>query len=431
MQGKVCFVAAAAALALTTPRAFANGRYPNADMLLVDPSEPRHLVLRATFGTLVSTDQGNRWYWICEESIGYTGDPVVTVLASGVLMHAFLGNITVSTADACSFERVPFVAEGRNAIDITLDPVDRSHAWVLASGLNMQRQASLIEVSTDAATPLTAADDFVPSTVEISQSRPERMYVVGFDVSFQSTLLVSDDRGQSWSVRPIQPYAALPMYLSAVDPVDPDTLYIRVDGGTADHLLVSRDAGQSFVEVLTIEAEMLGFALSPDGTRVAAGGPDGGLWVANTADFVFAPAAPIVSLRCLTWAHNGLYACAQESLDGWTLAVSADSGQTFTPLWHVQDLEPLRCEASTPVESVCPRSWLDISAQIGADLVPDGVPNSMARAPEPAKANSSCAAAPVYLGPRRDAATITLSALMLAAMGRVRLRRRLPSGAGS
>ena len=69
------------------------------------------------------------------------------------------------------------------------------------------------------------------------------MYVVGFDGDFRSTLLISDDRGQSWSPRPIHPYPELPMYLSAVDPVDPDTLYIRVDGGSSDHLIVSRDCG--------------------------------------------------------------------------------------------------------------------------------------------------------------------------------------------
>jgi photosystem II stability/assembly factor-like uncharacterized protein len=367
----------AGAMSLLSASAFANGRYPNADMLIVDPGDPNHLVLRATFGTLVSNDQGQHWSWICEDAVGYTGlrDPAITVLADGSLLHAFLGNIVLSAAQGCSFAPVPFNPEGRFAIDVTLDPADPSHAWVLASGLLGRRQASLLEVSDSASPPRLVAEDFVPYTIEVARSRPQRIYVVGFNGRFESTLLVSDDRGESWQARPIALYSALPMYLSAVAPADPETLYVRVDDGTSDHLLVSRDGGLSFVEVLTIPTEMLGFALSPDGSQVAAGGPDVRLQVASTTDFSFAPAADIKSLRCLTWAETGLFACAQESLDNWTLARSTDDGQSFSPLWHVQDLVPLECDASTTTGSMCPRAWLEVSSQIGAELVPsDGPP---------------------------------------------------------
>jgi photosystem II stability/assembly factor-like uncharacterized protein len=366
----------AGAISLISAPAHANGRYPNADMLVVDPGDPNHLVLRATFGTLVSSDQGQHWSWICEEAVGYVGlrDPAITVLADGSLLHAFLGNIVLSAAQGCSFVPVPFNPEGRAAIDVTLDPADPSHAWVLASGLLGRRQASLLDVSDSASPPRVVAEDFVPYTIEVARSRPQRIYVVGFDARFESTLLVSDDRGESWQARPIALYSALPMYLSAVAPADPDTLYVRVDDGRSDHLLVSRDAGLSFFEVLTIPTDMLGFALSPDGSRLAAGGPEVRLQVASTTDFAFAPAADIKSLRCLTWAEAGLFACAQESEDNWTLARSSDSGQSFTPLWHVQDLVPLECDGSTSTGSACPRVWLDVSAQIGADLVPSDDP---------------------------------------------------------
>jgi hypothetical protein len=233
-----------------------------------------------------------------------------------------------------------------------------------------RRQASLLEVNASGATPVVVAEDFVPSTIEVARSRPERMYVVGFDGAFQSTLLASDNRGQTWAARPISPYGTLPMYLSAIDPNNPDVLYVRVDDGISDHLLVSRDGGQSFADVLTISGDMLGFALSPDGSKVAAGGPGAGLFVASSADLQFNPAAAVGSLRCLTWASAGLFACAQESIDGWTVAASTDDGQSFEPLWHVQDLVPLECDGSSSVGQVCPRAWLDVSAQIGAELVP-------------------------------------------------------------
>jgi len=361
----------AASLSLSSATALANGRYPNADMLVVDPGNPSHLVLRATFGTLVSNDAGQNWSWICEGAIGYTdGDPAITVLSGGRMLHAFLGSIVVSGAEGCSFGPVPFSAEGRFAIDATLDPADPSRAWVLASGANRERQASVLEVNGTSAVLRVVAEDFIPSTIEAARSRPQRLYVVGYNARFESTLLVSDDRGDSWEARPIALYPTLPMFISAVDPANPDVLYVRVNDGLSDHLIVSRDAGVTFVEVLTIPTDMLGFALSPDGSRVAAGGPDVPLHVASTTDFAFAPAADVASLRCLTWAEQGLFACAQESLDNWTLARSTDSGQSFTPLWHVQDLVPLECDASTSTGSTCPRVWLDVSAQIGAELVP-------------------------------------------------------------
>lgn len=416
---------AAASVGLVGAPALANGRYPNADMLIVEPGNPSHLVLRATFGTLVSGDQGRSWSWVCEEAIGYTGDPAMTVLSGGSLLHAFLGNITLSGAQGCSYGAVPFSAEGRFAVDVTLDPANPSRAWVLASGVSGRRQASLLEITADTpATPRVVAEDFIPSTIEVARSRPERIYVVGFDARFESTLLVSDDRGATWQPRPVSPYSTLPMYISAVAPDDPDELYLRVDDGTSDHLIVSRDGGLTFADVLTIPTDMLGFALSPDGSSVAAGGPGVALQVASTADFAFRDAASLQSLRCLTWAEQGLFACAQESLDGWTLARSSDGGASFEPLWHVQDLVPLECDASTSAGAVCPRAWLDVSAQIGAELVPTrgGAPAARpppAAAPAPTKADSCAVSASQRARPGAFGA---LCAVLAVALSRRRLR---------
>jgi hypothetical protein len=415
----VCVVAGCA---LFSAPALANGRYPAADMLVADPGDPSHLVLRATFGTLVSRNAGQSWSWVCEEAIGYTGDPALTVLAGGRMLHAFLGSITLSSEDACSYELLSFDAEGRAAVDVTLDAADPAHAWVLATGFMGRRQASVLDASASGTSLAAAVEDFVPGTLEVARSRPERIYVVGFDGSFQSTLLVSDDRGQSFVPRPITPYAALPMYLSAIDPNDPDTLYVRVDDGNSDHLLVSRDGGRLFTDVLTVATDMLGFALSPDGALVAAGGPGDGLYVASTSDLQFTRAAQIQSIRCLTWTERGLFACAQESLDQWTLALSSDLGQSFVPLWHVQDLEPLRCASGSPVDAACQRTWLEIASRIGADLVP----GQEDPAPAPRAPSSSCALRAAPGVGFSSAAPVLAAAAALLSMRRRSWARRGP-----
>src|SRR3954462_11155284 len=43
--------------------ALANGRYPAASQLVVDPNDPKHLVVSATFGFLDSRDDGKTFNW--------------------------------------------------------------------------------------------------------------------------------------------------------------------------------------------------------------------------------------------------------------------------------------------------------------------------------------------------------------------------------
>src|SRR5262245_5014330 len=56
-------------LFLAPSNARANGRYPLAQQLLVDPSDPGHLLLRSTYGVLTSDDAGSTWSWLCESGI--------------------------------------------------------------------------------------------------------------------------------------------------------------------------------------------------------------------------------------------------------------------------------------------------------------------------------------------------------------------------
>ncbi len=409
--------AAALSTLLGTSAAQANGRYPNADQLVTDPGNPEHLVLRATFGTLVSRDGGAHWSWICEEAVGYTGDPALTILQGGSMLLAFEENVAFSGDQGCAWSPVPLAADRRFTLDVTRDAADPARAWVLSASLDASRRVSVLDVDTSGGSSLTVMDGFAPSTIEVALSRPERIYVAGLDDEYRASLLVSDDRGQSWQLRHIEPHAAAPMYISAVDPTNPDVLYVRADELAADFLLVSRDAGLSWTEALGVDGEMLGLALSPDGSRVAAGGPDVGLHVAASADLQFRTMdSPPQSLRCLTWTARGLFACATESIDGWTLALSSDAGESFSPLWHVQDLVPLECDASSSVGGICPRTWLDIASRIGAELVLGERPE-----PRPARDDSSCSALP---GAARAARASAVAACALGALFGLRQWRR-------
>jgi len=154
-------------------------------------------------------------------------------------------------------------------------------------------------------------EGFVPSTVEVAPSEPNRIYVTGAIENQPSIVLRSDDRGHNWQRFAFDSYGSLPLFISAVDPVDPNLLYARVDNQAdplrtttqrqpADHLLVSRDGGETWQTVFSLDGELFGFALSPDGSRIATGGPELGVYLASTRDLDFQPApAPVRGLRWL------------------------------------------------------------------------------------------------------------------------------------
>ena len=129
-------------------------------------------------------------------------------------------------------------------------------------------------------------------------------------------------------------------------------LYVRLDGNPTDQLVVSKDGGATWTKVfetktpvLGATSPLLGFALSPDGSMVAAGGPVDGLWTAPASTLAFTQVSTMSAL-CLTWSPAGLYGCADEMADGFTAGISTDQGKTWTPLLHLAGLcGPLACGA--------------------------------------------------------------------------------------
>lgn len=370
-------------VAFASAPCLANGRFPAADQLLVDPDDPSHLLLRATFGLLESHDGGGSWSWTCEAAVGYTGDPTVTLLRGGNALAGFYGYVSVSREAGCGWTTTPLDGRYRYAIDTTLDVADPSRAWVLAASVDGALDVGLLLVDASGAIGevVDVGSGFVPITVEVAPSLADRIYITGIAGDTEPVVLRSNDRGRTWQRFSISGTPPLPLFVSAVDPTNPDRLYARIDGGasttvaagSSDHLLVSDDAGQTWRTVFSLDADLLGFALSPDGQRIALGAPGRGIYTASATDLEFQPTGRITVVRCLRWIGEGLFACGQEDLDGWTVARSFDDGASFEPVWHQQDLRPRECLTSS-VASTCRRDWPDIARSIQADPTLDGMP---------------------------------------------------------
>jgi hypothetical protein len=372
-------VAGSTALAafLLGAAAQANGRYPAADQLVVNPTDPTHLVLRTTYGLIQSTDKGEHWRWVCEAAIGYGGmqDPAIAITADGTILAGVVEGLSASHDRGCAWAFAAGPVAGEMVADTSVERMDPSRAVTLTKtstggGYHVILAESLDNGRTWTQAGVPIQSDLFPMTVDIAPSSPARVYVSGVaGTAFTPVIERSDDRGMTWTRLPLAPeYAKTVPYLSAVDPSDPDRLYVRLDGSDRDQVLLSTDGAQSFTSIYTsaMQGDLLGFALSPDGSRMAIGGPTDGLLTCQTADHSFQPVNTL-RIRSLTWAEAGLYASLNEFTDGMTLGISTDEGKTFSPLHRMPEMCVLDCPATTST-AICVESWPVIAASLAADV---------------------------------------------------------------
>lgn len=398
--GIAAAAAAFSASLLFSGSAHANGRFPASNQLLVDPNDPDRLWLRATQGLLTSPDGGCTWQHICERAFGVEGeqDPPLSVTSTGSLIAAVFNGVYVSSDGACNWRQPEIPDLKRYAVDVTLEKNDLSRALILISaGREGGGNYNQVWRSVDAGgTWSKLGADLDPAlrldTIDPAPSDPNQVYLTA---QYQSEtgeedvglLLHSTDGGVTWTERPILGTDSENVaFLSAVHPQDPNKLYVRVRGPVVardsgryveNRLVYSADAGRSWTEILRGEADMLGFALSPDGATVLVGMGDsralGGLRPVNREELGIYRAATTNHefsrvheghVGCLTWTAQGVYVCTSEFYQKFELGLSTDEGRTLKAVMHLAGIkEPLQCGAGTKVATVCDeRSWNDVCA---------------------------------------------------------------------
>lgn len=375
--------------------ALANGRYPSAGQIAEDPADPQHWLARTTYGFLQSVDARQSWQWICEASVGYDGqeDPFVGITANGSIVATTTQGLSVSQDRGCTWRKAaaPEWLGRLPAVDLAVDPRQPSRVVVLATAQD-QAKHQLFE-SLDNGASWHSLGQPLPDgahglTLEIAPSLPSRIYVsarAGAD--FETHLLLrTDDGGATWLERPFAlpaldargaPLPAdqtqvLGTYIGAVDPLAPDTVWLRVLRFQPDQLWRTMDGGLTWQRVFEAkQGKLVSFALSPDGTQVAVGGTgaDPGVWRSATATLGWSRAGPI-GASCLKWTATGLFACADETTDGMTIGQSTDGGAHFSPVHHRSDLTQLQCPTGTRTALLCPKVWPLTAYNLGLDTAP-------------------------------------------------------------
>ncbi len=379
--------------------AFANGRYPIANQLVVSPADATHLTLRTTFGLVLSEDAGKNFGWVCEKAAGFVNneDPPVEVTGDGSIFVASSQALSISHDGGCAWNQA---MPELTIVDADVDQSNPSRAIAIASLYTDGETNSGLEETLDNGVtwhPLGVSFAGLPATVAVAPSAPSTIYASGTSITDLTPLIsVSTDNGAHWTIHPLNVANITVPFIAAIDPAHPEVVYVRAptSAGT-DVLVVSADSGAHFSPIFQAKGGLYGFALSPDGEHIAVGGPDDDLSVANSTDYGFESASSLRPL-CLKWAAAGLYACADEASFGFSLGLSSDDGAHFEPLFHKPDLQLKACPMSTPTGLYCPQAWVGQRAILGIDA---GAPDSADAGEAGGSASSAGGTASMDAGP--------------------------------
>ncbi len=349
-----------------TPRlAAANGAFPTVSQLVPDPSDADHLVLRTTFGLLVTRDRGASWDWLCEEGMGYKDvQPPMAVLPGGVILLATPDGIMRSDAAGCDFER----ASGIDAmvLDLARVPTDPNGAVAVSlSGTDAQ-----LWRTDDGGMTFTPLGDgisgFIPSTVDVAPTDADVIYVSGL-AGTQGSLVRTRDGAKTFDTLPVpNTSTSRRPFIAAIDPNDAGTVYVRLDGEPSS-LEVTHDGGDTFASPLMTRVPALGLALSPDGKTVIASNSYDGTFRADSTSLDFEKVA-CGGPSCLSFSASGLFGCGDQGVDGFIVGRSDDLGASFRGVVDLTCVRgPAACGAATTIGSACPGAWPATRDQIGAN----------------------------------------------------------------
>ena len=428
--------------------ALANGRAPATNGIFLHPSDDQALLVRTTFGLLVSHDAGCTFRWVCEKSIGYGGefDPKYAIATDGTIFATTFTGLRVSRDGGCNWTtataQLPPGDPARIA-DRWIDAIDiapTGDVWVATA-----ESAGSNDVYRSTDNGMT----FVPrglqsatiwwKSIKVAKSDPQRVYATGYQVAptARAFLQRTDTTGASWTEKVLPAsiqYGGTPLvYVSAVDPTNPDHIYLtslEANPPNGDRLYRSTDGGDTFTEVLSTTDPIRDVVFRTGGTVLAAtiasgtfeskaggGGPFAklGETVATSPDLV----PP--HLGCLAQRANGeLVGCGANWQPDFMAVGRTNNPLTWQKLFRFVELSgPLQCAAGTTTHTECEPQWPALAQQFGV-TGPPAVCGATVDAPPavdgpPAKTDGCCDAG----APRGGAIALGLGVLVL-----LRRRRR-------
>jgi hypothetical protein len=352
------------------------------------------LIVGATFGALISDDNGATWRLVCEVPLGTVGqqvDPVYRVTKDGTLLVASPSGLLYSKDGGCSFATAGGSVAMQSLTDVAPSPTNGRR--VLATS-NTSGVMNGVHASIDGGATFSATLNMAGYIFRNVRFAPDgnRAYALAIDANNLIKLYRSEDAGASFTPTGFSVGSVDRPTLIGVSPTNSNLLYFYGKSAGLAVLYRSTDGGQSFQTVQSLSNG------SGDGPLVgtifdAAFTPDGTLYISTNQGvrksvdgltFTTPPdGAPIA--RCMTVRGGAVYACGDDTADGgFAIGKSNDDGATFTALMHYNGstlVGPLQCGLGTQVCNQCYGMWTTFASQFS-------LPNTQAPACLPASAAS-------------------------------------------
>jgi MYXO-CTERM domain-containing protein len=424
----------------------AHGRFPQTGLIAFHPTDPSTILVRATFGLLVTHDDGETWRYVCLEALGAraTEDPKVLLASDGAIVAAVFDGLSLGTDDGCAWVFPTPALTETVVIDAVRGSDTASSFFALTSngsgdnGLYRSADDGRSFTATNA-----AIDPILFETVRVAPSDPMRIYLSGaYPPSATEPrrpfIYRSLDGGATFESFAFTDFGTgdRNVYLLGVDPRDPARLLAHVRSDATDRVLESTDGGETFSPLLEVN-DVDAFAWSDDGNTVYVGGRiETGLYRSDDGGETFANVRSDVSIGCASLRGTELFVCAENYDDGFAIGKSTDMGATFETILAFSEITgPVECTAGSTTPMVCATAFADLVRDLGLDI-DAGVPPSDAgildggvsldggvEPPDPG--GCSCAVAGFFGSTEKDTPIAIAVALFGLGAARARRRRRL------
>lgn len=371
---------AVVAILLMTSLAHGNGRNPHTVAIHQKPGDPSTLYVSTTFGLVISKDGGCTFNWVCEQNIGYGGtwDPHYAVGSDGTIFATTFEGLRISRDGGCSF------TTAAPTMGIWIDAIETGPTGEIWIGTAETGGMNDVLASTDGGATFTSRGMQSPEKwwkgIAIAPSNPARVYITGYQVANTPAAYFyrSDNGGQQWTPSPLAniQYGGAPVLrVRAVDPVNPDVVYMSAEGAnppSGDRLYRSTNAGETWTEVLATDGTVHDVVIRDAGSvlvatqiKTSSSIVGGTTYQSTDGGASFAPMTGAPRLACLTQLTDGsLVGCgANWEPDFKAIARSTDGGATWEKQWRFVELDDaLQCEAGTVQHDTCDVSLWDCAA---------------------------------------------------------------------
>lgn len=356
MAQRRCVVAAVLFALLAVGRATesaarADGAFPTAQAILLDPTRSADMVLATNFGLVASHDGGQSWSYGCETSLTTNAYQYLRVApASSRIWALSTAGLVFSDDEGCTWVGAGGTLAGAFVTDYFVSRRDPS--WVVAIAGGVAGHGASLYSSHDggttfAATPLYRLQgDGALDGAEIAGAGGASLYVVARPApDHHVTLALSRDAGETWSSRDLAASLAAAVgedatvTLAGVDKDDDQRIYLRVranaNGVESDGVALTTDGGATLTVPLSVPGALFNtFLQRADGTLLIAGRDGGGgslAYLSRDRGATFVP-WNLGKLRVTGLAERGatLFAATDNFADRMALASSDDGGDTWT-----------------------------------------------------------------------------------------------------